>query len=64
MAIVDSRDRFPLDSFDNGNAAAQALHYRTLLDGPLPTHFIWGCQDEVFTESWGSNMGHADESIF
>ncbi|MDG1923829.1 MAG: alpha/beta fold hydrolase [Pseudomonadales bacterium] len=43
----------PLDSFDNGNAAAQALHYRTLLDGTLPTHFIWGCQDEVFTESWG-----------
>ncbi len=47
----------PVSSPDNGNAAAQALHYRTLLDwGPDPergAHFIWGCQDDVFTEAWG-----------
>ena len=43
----------PLDSYDNGNAAAQTLHYRTLLASDLPSHFIWGCQDDVFTESWG-----------
>lgn len=43
----------PLDSYANGNAAAQTLHYRTLLDWPKSCHFIWGCQDDVFTESWG-----------
>jgi len=43
----------PLDSHDNGNAAAQALHYRTLLDWQKAVHFIWGCSDDVFTEAWG-----------
>ena len=43
----------PIDSFDNGNAAAQALHYRTLLAADCPSYFIWGCSDNVFTEAWG-----------
>lgn len=43
----------PMDSFDNGNAAAQALHYRTLLAAECPSYFIWGCSDNVFTEAWG-----------
>ena len=43
----------PMDSFDNGNAAAQALHYRTLLAADCPSYFIWGCSDNVFTEAWG-----------
>ena len=43
----------PLDSFDNGNAAAQTLHYRTLLKWEKGVHFIWGCADNVFTEAWG-----------
>ena len=43
----------PLDSYDNGNAAAQTHHYRTLLAQRPPTHFIWGCADDVFDESWG-----------
>ena len=47
----------PVSSPDNGNAAAQALHYRTLLDwglgGEKTAHFIWGCRDDVFTEAWG-----------
>ena len=43
----------PLDSYHNGNAAAQALHYRTLLGWQKSCHFIWGCTDDVFTESWG-----------
>jgi haloalkane dehalogenase len=43
----------PLDSPDNGNAAAQALHYRTLLAWEGPSHFIWGCTDDVFTDAWG-----------
>ena len=49
--------RFPLsipfDNANNGNAAAQALHYRTLLGWENGCQFIWGCQDNVFTEEWG-----------
>ena len=43
----------PVSSPDNGNAAAQALHYRTLLAWDKGAHFIWGCTDDVFTEAWG-----------
>ncbi len=43
----------PLDSYNNGNAAAQTLHYRTLLQWQKSCHFIWGCRDDVFTEAWG-----------
>jgi haloalkane dehalogenase len=43
----------PLDSYHNGNAAAQTLHYRTLLGWDKGCHFIWGCADDVFTEAWG-----------
>ena len=43
----------PLDSYNNGNAAAQTLHYHTLLNWDKSCHFIWGCRDDVFTEAWG-----------
>lgn len=43
----------PLDNYHNGNAAAQELHYRTLLQWDKSCHFIWGCADNVFTEAWG-----------
>lgn len=43
----------PLDNYHNGNAAAQELHYRTLLQWDIGCHFIWGCTDDVFTEAWG-----------
>jgi haloalkane dehalogenase len=43
----------PLDDYHNGNGAAQALHYRTLLKWDKGCHFIWGCRDDVFTEAWG-----------
>ncbi len=43
----------PLDNYHNGNAAAQELHYRTLLQWDKGCHFIWGCTDNVFTEEWG-----------
>ncbi|MDZ7686095.1 MAG: hypothetical protein U5O39_14665 [Gammaproteobacteria bacterium] len=43
----------PMDSYDNGNGAAQTRHYRLLLDWNKPVHFIWGSADDVFTESWG-----------
>jgi haloalkane dehalogenase len=43
----------PLDSYHNGNAAAQEMHYNTLLNWQKPVHLIWGCSDDVFTEAWG-----------
>jgi haloalkane dehalogenase len=43
----------PLDSFDNGNGAAQTHHYHTLLNWNKAVNFIWGCADDVFTEAWG-----------
>lgn len=43
----------PLDSYDNGNAAAQEHHYQTLLAWSKPVNFIWGCADDVFEEDWG-----------
>jgi len=43
----------PVDSYDNGNGAAQTLHYRTLLVWEKGVHFIWGCSDDVFNEAWG-----------
>jgi haloalkane dehalogenase len=43
----------PVESPDNGNAAAQACHYRTLLGWNQDVQFIWGCMDDVFPESWG-----------
>ena len=49
--------RFPLsicfDNYDGGNGAAQTHFYRTLLDWNKPCHFIWGINDDVFTEAWG-----------
>ena len=43
----------PLDSYANGNAAAQTMHYRALLDWDKGCHFIWGVRDVMFTEAWG-----------
>jgi haloalkane dehalogenase len=43
----------PVDSYDNGNGAAQTHHYLTLLNWDKPAHFVWGCSDDVFTEAWG-----------
>ena len=43
----------PVESPENGNATAQAHHYRTLLGWSGSVKFIWGCLDDVFPESWG-----------
>ena len=43
----------PLDSYSNGNAAVQTSHYKTLLNWDKPVHFIWGCTDDIFNETWG-----------
>ena len=43
----------PMDSYHNGNAAAQTLHYQILLNWNKGCQFIWGCSDDVFVESWG-----------
>ena len=43
----------PVDEGHNGNAVAQAHNYEVLLKWPKPAHFIWGIEDDVFTEEWG-----------
>jgi haloalkane dehalogenase len=60
-AAYNGLRRFPLsiplghrdDASDNGNAAAQTHHYKTLLRWNKPVHFIWGCADDIFDEAWG-----------
>lgn len=60
-AAYNGLRRFPLsiplghrdDASDNGNAAAQTHHYKTLLGWNKPAHFIWGCADDIFDETWG-----------
>ncbi|MCB1682851.1 MAG: alpha/beta fold hydrolase [Pseudomonadales bacterium] len=54
----------PLDSYDNGNGAAQTFHYRTLLEWPGHSHFIWGCRDDVFTENWGREWAKRMQASF
>ena len=54
----------PLDSYDNGNGAAQTLHYKQLLQWNKPVHFVWGCQDEVFNEAWGRKWAERMNASF
>ena len=54
----------PLDSYDNGNGAAQALHYQLLLNWRKPVSFIWGCTDDVFMESWGRTWAERMNASF
>jgi haloalkane dehalogenase len=54
----------PLDSYDNGNAAAQTHHYRTLLNWQKQVHFVWGCADDVFNESWGRKWAEQMNATF
>jgi len=54
----------PLDPGENGNAAAQALHFRTLLQSNKPCQFFWGCRDDVFTEDWGRQWAQRMEAPF
>jgi haloalkane dehalogenase len=60
--------RFPLsipfDNYDGGNGAAQTHHYKTLLAWDKPVHFIWGCSDDVFTESWGKQWASEMNASF
>lgn len=60
--------RFPLSipvrAYHNGNGAAQTYHYRTLLDLKLPAHFIWGIEDDVFTEAWGRTWAAQMDATF
>lgn len=49
--------RFPLSipiaNYHNGNSAAQEMHYHMLLGWDKRVDFIWGLEDEIFTESLG-----------
>ena len=60
--------RFPLsipfDNYDNGSGAAQTHYYRTLLDSRCPAHFIWGCTDDIFSESWGRTWAERMNASF
>ena len=60
--------RFPLslcfDNYDGGNSAAQTYFYKTLLNWQKPVHFIWGCSDEVFTETWGRQWAEQMNATF
>jgi len=56
-AAYNGMRRFPLsichDNYDGGNGAAQTHFYRTLLNWNKKAYFIWGCADDIFTETWG-----------
>jgi haloalkane dehalogenase len=59
----------PLDgseqpSFGRANAAAQTLHYRTLLAARIPSTFIWGGADDIFTEAWGRTWAEQMNATF
>jgi len=54
----------PINSYDNGNAAAQAHHYQVLLQWDKPVHFIWGCADDVFNEDWGRKWANQMQASF
>ncbi len=54
----------PLDSYDNGNGAAQTHHYCTLLAWNKPVNFIWGCADDVFMEAWGRQWASRMNATF
>lgn len=54
----------PLNSYDNGNAAAQTHHYKILLGWDKQVHFIWGGADDVFTEAWGRTWAGQMEATF
>ncbi len=43
----------PLDSYHNGNGAAQTLYFRTLQGWDKGCHFIWGSTDTTFPEALG-----------
>ena len=70
-AAFNGYRRFPLsipvDSYDNGNGAAQTHQYQTLLKWQKAVHFIWGCADDVFNEAWGrkwaGQMGASFDAI-
>jgi len=54
----------PINSPDNGNATAQSHHYKTLLNCKQPVHFIWGCADDVFNETWGRKWAGQMQASF
>ena len=54
----------PLDSYENGNAAAQTHHYQTLLNWNKRVNFIWGCADDVFNEAWGRKWAEQMNASF
>jgi len=54
----------PVDSYDNGNGAAQTHHYQQLLQWQKPVNFIWGCSDNIFNEAWGRKWANQMNASF
>ncbi len=54
----------PMTNYHNGNAAAQEMHYRNLLSWDKNIDFIWGIEDEIFTESWGQEWAKRMKAPF
>jgi len=48
----------------NGNGAIQTGHHRTLLAWPKPVHFVWGSDDDIFTEAWGREWADRMHATF
>ena len=50
---------------DRGNAVIQQRCYELLKKWGKPIHFIWGCQDDVFTFDWGQQWAsHFPQATF
>ena len=53
----------PFDDYASGDGAAQAHHYDELLTWDKPVHFVWGCADQIFTDTWGGVGGPAGRHV-
>ena len=61
--------RFPLclpfDNPEDSNAGVQAKDFEALRGWSKPVHFIWGTEDDIFTEAWGRTWaGMYDQATF
>ncbi|MEY4229519.1 MAG: hypothetical protein RLZZ362_368, partial [Actinomycetota bacterium] len=52
------------DDDNGGNGAIQTNHHRTLLAWPKPVHFVWGSDDDIFTEAWGREWADRMHATF
>ncbi len=69
-AILRSRSQvgagcLPFDNMEDSNASVQAKDFEALRSWSKPVHFIWGLEDDIFTETWGRKWaGMYDQATF